>query len=81
MVWYNPLELTYGDILPKQFKEAWDVLFLFRYHKHEVSLQHAPWNSWGGYMPDLAVKVIRILLLAFNFMWTVERIMSVPFEQ
>jgi hypothetical protein len=32
-------------------------------------------------MPDLAVKIIRIVLLSFNFIWTVERIMSVPFEQ
>ena len=32
-------------------------------------------------MPDIAVKIIRILLLAFNFIWTVERIMSVPFDQ
>jgi len=80
MVWYNPLELEYGEILPTQFKDTWDVLFLFRYNKHNVTFEHAPWHSWGGYMPDLAVKIIRILLLGFNFMWTVERIMSVPFD-
>ena len=31
MVWYNPLELAYGDILPTQFKDTWDALFLLRY--------------------------------------------------
>ena len=59
----------------------WDFLFLNRYDRHNVSFLHAPWNQWGGYMPDLAVKIIRIVLLALNFTWTVIRIMTVPFEQ